>query len=122
MPPSGFTLVEVLVALAISAITLLSGLKLFQATTEGLRDSRLRSYAFACIDNYIVRIRVQPHLRNLGAQTLDCARDEVNFRIALEISQTAHPNFRRLEARAYLKGSARNQHLAERIAFIPVNF
>lgn len=122
MPPRGFTLVEVLVALAISAITLLSGLKLFQSTTESLRDSRIRTSAFACIDNQIVRIRVQPHLRNLGTQTLECEYDQVGFRIALEISQTAHPNFRRLEARAYLKGPALNQQLAERIAFIPVNF
>lgn len=122
IPPEGFTLVEVLIALAISAITLLSGLKLFHSITEGLRDSRIRTLALACLDNQIVRTRVQPHLRDLGTKTFDCEQDKVRFFITLEVSQTAHLNFRRLEARAYLKGSELSPQLAERIAFIPVNF
>lgn len=57
--PSGFTLIEVLIALAVASIVFLGGLKLVQTVSQSLFESRDRNLAMLCADNALVLVRLQ---------------------------------------------------------------
>lgn len=121
--PGGFTLIEVLVALAVASISFLSGLKLLQTVTQSLSESRQRSYALACADNSLIQVRLHPPWQVVADRTEVCSQGSITFNVEIKVLPTPHPNFRRMEARVSPAGQDPSKHsLAYRVGFFPTGF
>ena len=94
----GFTLVEVMVALAITAIALVAGLKSTAAVTDNAdRQGRLL-LGQVCAENRLVELRLARQLPNVGDTVSDCAQAGLTLQVAQAVRPTPNPNFRRVEA------------------------
>ena len=95
---SGFTLIEVLVALGIVAIALVAGLQATTAVTNNaLRQSDIL-LAHLCAENELVRVRLSRQLPNIGDNTALCEQAGRGLQITLSVRATPNPEFRRVVA------------------------
>jgi general secretion pathway protein I len=97
----GFTLVEVLVALAIVSIALLAGLKATTALTDNAMRQSDMVLAQLCAENELVRLRLARQLPGVGEARLECAQGEWVFGVAITVAPTPNPNFRRVDAQVF---------------------
>jgi len=97
----GFTLIEVLVALAIVAIALLSGLKVSGALTHNAQRQTDVMLAQLCADNALQQLRLAQQMPNVGASRLPCSQAERTFEVVLNVSATPNPSFRRVNAQVF---------------------
>ncbi len=95
----GFTLVEVLVALAIVAIALMAGLQASSALTLHAQRQSDMVLAQLCAENELVRIRLQKLMPDVGDSKLNCEQAGRSLSVALAVRATPNPNFRRVDAR-----------------------
>jgi len=101
----GFTLVEVLVALAIVAIALLAGLQATTAlTSNALRQSSVL-LAHVCAENELVRVRLSRQMPGVGETTVRCEQAGQIFDVVVNVLPTPNPGFRRVDAQV-LEASA----------------
>ncbi len=94
----GFTLIEVLVALAIVAIALMAGL---QATTALTRNALRQSdivLAQLCAENELVKARLSRQMPGVGDSTQPCEQAGRRFDVAVIVRPTPNPSFRRVDA------------------------
>ena len=94
----GFTLIEVMVALAIVAIALAAGSRAASSvvgTSQRLNDVVLAQW---CADNELTELRLQGQLPAVGKTTFDCAQLGRTFKGTLKVQTTPNPNFRRVDA------------------------
>lgn len=100
----GFTLVEILVALAIVAIALLAGSQATSALTRNaLRQSSVL-LAHICAENELVKVRLaqqQQILPGLGETRVACAQAGESLEVAVIVAPTPNPNFRRVDAQVF---------------------
>lgn len=95
---SGFTLIEVLVALAIVAIALVAGLQATTAVTNNaLRQSDVM-LAHLCADNELIRIRLSRQMPGIGDTTAACDQAGRGLQVTLSVQPTANLEFRRVDA------------------------
>ena len=95
---SGFTLIEVLVALAIVAIALLAGLQATSALTNNAMRQSDVLLAHVCAENELVRIRLQQQMPDVGDKTSLCEQAGRNLQVTLSVQPTPNPKFRRVDA------------------------
>lgn len=94
----GFTLVEVLVALAIVAIALMAGLQATIALTRNaLRQSDI-VLAQLCAENELVKARLSRQMPSVGDSTLTCEQAGRQLTVAVIVRPTPNPSFRRIDA------------------------
>jgi general secretion pathway protein I len=98
-PAHGFTLIEVLVALAIVGITLAAGLKAASALTDNAERLALVSAAQWCAENQLVELRLSRQFPGVGEQDFACRQLGRDYQGRLLVSPTPNPNFRRVDAR-----------------------
>lgn len=96
--PRGFTLVEVLVALAITAIALVAGLKATAALTSNAERQGHALLAQICAENQLVALRLARQLPGVGDNTIDCVEANLTLHVHLSVRPTPNPNFRRVDA------------------------
>ena len=94
----GFTLVEVLVALAITAIALVAGLKATAALTDNAGRPGPVLLAPVCAACRVPELRLARQLPGVGDTTIDCPQAGRVFQVAQIVRPTPNPNFRRVEA------------------------
>lgn len=94
----GFTLVEVLVALAIVAIALLAGSQATQALTRGVLRQDDVVLAHVCAENALVQARLARQLPVIGTATQDCAQAGRSYRVRVDTTPTPNPQMRRVDA------------------------
>ena len=94
----GFTLIEVLVALAIVAIALLAGLQATTALTNNAMRQSDVLLAHVCAENELVGIRLRKQRPTVGNQTSACEQAGRNLQVTLSVQPTPNPNFRRVDA------------------------
>ena len=94
----GFTLLEVLVALGIVALTLTSGLRATQALGRSSERQSAALLAQLCAQNQLVAMRLQHGLPNLGESSSPCTQAGQNLVTHLTVQPTPNPNFRRVDA------------------------
>jgi general secretion pathway protein I len=97
--PRGMTLIEVLVALAIVAITLAAGIKAaaaLTANTQRLADTLAAQW---CADNQLTELRLQRQFPPVGDIEFSCEQLGQDYRGTLVVRPTPNPNFRRVDAR-----------------------
>jgi general secretion pathway protein I len=97
-PQAGMTLIEVLVALAIVAISLAAGLQATGALTR-LADRQSNQWlAQLCADNALTQVRLQTSMPALGETTAECDQADRRYRVRLQVTTTPNPSFRRVQA------------------------
>jgi general secretion pathway protein I len=98
---AGFTLVEVLVALAIVAVSLISASQV--GGTWVLNANRQWQYQLAqvCADNALIALRLSSQLPGMGERSVDCTQAHRDMRVVLTVRATPNPSFRRVEAQVF---------------------
>ena len=94
----GFTLIEVLVALAVIAITLAAGLQATGALTRAALRQSDQWLAQMCAENELTRLRLQRQLPGTGDSEMPCEQAGRLLRVRLAVLPTPNPNFRRVDA------------------------
>ena len=97
----GFTLVEVLVALGIVAITLVAGLQASAALTANAQRQSDVLLAHMCAENELVRMKLARQLPSVGDSEQACTQAGYAFLVRLKVSPTPNPNFRRVDAQVF---------------------
>jgi len=94
---TGFTLIEVLVALFILSISVLAGLRAAAGMTLNAERQWQMLLAQTCVDNALVQLRLSPQFANLGEQDLPCPQAGLALRLRLTVAATPNPSFRRVD-------------------------
>jgi len=94
---SGFTLIEVLVALTIAAVALIAALRATATLTQGAQDMRLRAYALWSAENRLATIRLSSEWPEVGRRRFDCPQGGFALRCEEEVFATPNLFFRRVE-------------------------
>ncbi len=98
---AGFTLIEVLVALAIVAITLGAGIKAAGAlanNAERLTDASLGQW---CADNQLIGLKLLRPTLSVGDNDFACEQIGRSYKGKLVIRPTPNPLFRRVDAQIF---------------------
>ncbi len=94
----GFTLIEVLVALAVIAITLAAGLQATGALTRAAQRQSDQWLAQICAENELTRLRLLRQLPGTGDSQVPCAQGGRQMLVQVSVLPTPNPNFRRIDA------------------------
>ena len=95
----GFTLIEVLVALTVVAITLGAGIKAAGALTGNTQRLSDVIAAQWCADNHLTGLKLARQYPGIGDSEFVCEQLGKTYRGQLQIRPTPNPNFRRVDAR-----------------------
>jgi len=98
-PPAGFTLIEVMVALTIVAITLGAGIKAAGALTGNTQRLADVSAAQWCADNQLAGLRLSGLTPPIGDSDFGCVELGQNYLGKLVVRPTPNPWFVNVEAR-----------------------
>lgn len=97
----GFTLIEVLVALGIVALALMTGLKATQALISSAQRQSDMLWAQLCADNALNTLRLSRQLPGVGDSSVTCVQAEQSLRVQLSVRPTPNPAFRRVDAQVW---------------------
>jgi general secretion pathway protein I len=98
----GFTLVEVLVALAVVAVALAAGSQAADVLLRLAERQTQQWLAQQCADQALIAVRLEPTFPDPGERTLACEQGGTAFAVVLDIGTTPNPSFRRVQARVAL--------------------
>jgi general secretion pathway protein I len=93
---TGFTMIEVLVALAIIAIALAASLRAVGSLALGERDLHERLLAGWSADNALGELRLAKTWPAIGDRSFDCSQGNVELICTEQVSDTPNPIFRRV--------------------------
>ena len=96
---SGFTLIEVLVALGIVAIALMAGLRSTDALSKNATRQSTQWLAQMCAENEFSRLRLSRQVPPVGESSTSCLQAGLELQVNLTVQVTPNPNFRRVDAR-----------------------
>ena len=114
----GFTLIEMLVALAIVAVALMAGVRAVGTMAQTSAELKLRLLAQVSAENRIAELRAARAFPGIGSRTVACPQGRVPLECVEEAKATPNPLFRRIEVRVYV-GDDRDRLLAEMIGILP---
>lgn len=93
----GFTLIEVLVALVIVAITLGAGIKAAGALLNNAQRLAEISEAQWCADNHLTGLKLAKVFPDIGESTFNCDQLGHTYFGTYRVEPTPNPNFRRVD-------------------------
>lgn len=95
---AGFTLIEILVALAITAMALAAGIQATGALTRAAERQSTQWLAQLCAENTLVQLRLGRQLPPTGDNTDTCSQAGQELQVRTSVQPTPNPNFRRVDA------------------------
>lgn len=101
----GFTLIEVLVALGIVALALMTGVKATQSLIFNAERQSDMLWAQLCADNALNALRLSRQLPGIGDSTVPCEQANQSLRVQLTIRPTPNPVFRRVDAQVWAQAT-----------------
>lgn len=101
MKHTGFTLIEVLVALSIVGTALVAGLQGSAAMTRNAERQSDRVLAQICAENALAQVRMSRQLPDVGTSTLSCDQAGRTLKLQLDVQPTPNPSFRRVDAKLF---------------------
>ncbi|WP_228768181.1 type II secretion system minor pseudopilin GspI [Limnohabitans sp. DM1] len=101
---TGFTLIEVLVALSIVAVALLAGLKATGSLSQNAERQGVSMLGQICAENELIRLRLLRQLPDTGNTQIECPQVGRLLMVDLSVRPTPNPNFRRVDARVLDQG------------------
>ena len=101
---SGFTLIEVLVALSIVAVALLAGLKATGSLSRNAERQNISMLGQICAENELIQLRLRRQLPDTGNSQIECLQAGRTLQVNLSVRPTPNPNFRRVDARVLEQG------------------
>lgn len=96
--PRGFTLIEVMVSLAIVAVTLAAGLRAAGALTDNAEHFDQVVLANWCAENQLTMLRLTRTLPGVGEAEFSCEQMGHTWPGKLVTRGTPNPNMRRVDA------------------------
>lgn len=97
---TGFTLIEVLVALSIVAIALMAGVQASSALTRNASRQADTLLAHVCAENELVKVRLSRQMPSVGDSTQACEQAGRVLQVSVAVRPTPNPSFRRVDAQA----------------------
>jgi general secretion pathway protein I len=97
----GFTLIEVLVALAIVAITLGAGIRAAGSLTDNTARLAEVTAAQWCADNQLTALKLGHQFPGIGDSDFNCEELGRTYPGKLVVRTTPNPNFRRVDAQVF---------------------
>jgi len=95
----GFTLVEILVALGIVSLALVTGLRATGALSHNAQRQSDVMLAQLCAENELIRLRLSKQMPGTGDKQSVCEQAGQHFDVILSSSPTPNPNFLRSEVK-----------------------
>jgi general secretion pathway protein I len=95
---SGFTLLEVLVALAVVAVALAAGLRAAGVLTDNAERLSDVMAAQWCAENQLTEMRLRRIFPGIGESDFSCEQLGKTYRGKLVAGSTLNPSFRRVDA------------------------
>ncbi len=93
----GFTMIEVLVALAIIAVALAASLRAVGTLANGEADLHRRLLAGWSADNELAQLRLTHAWPAIGSRSFDCSQGNLKLICTDRVTATPNPLFRRVE-------------------------
>jgi general secretion pathway protein I len=94
----GFTLVEVLVALAVVALALSAGARAIGALWNDSNRQERAVLGQICAENALNTISLRGRFPDVGSQVTTCTQAGRSFSVTTNVQKTPNPNFRRVDA------------------------
>jgi general secretion pathway protein I len=112
----GFTLVEVLVALTVVAITLAAGFRAAGVLSKGGERASDLVFAQWCAENYNTNLRLTKTYPDIGESEFRCEQLGRTYTGQVRIQATPNPNFRRMDVRIL---NASREPISNLITIVP---
>lgn len=93
---AGFTLLEVLVALAVVALALVAAMRAAGGVLDGAQRDLASVLARQCAENALVEQRLLRVVPAVGTRSEACREGDMDFTVDTEVRPTPNPNFRRV--------------------------
>ncbi|WP_092000038.1 type II secretion system minor pseudopilin GspI [Paraburkholderia lycopersici] len=104
----GFTMIEVLVALAIIAIALAASLRAVGSLAASEADLHDRLLAGWSADNALAQLRLAHAWPDVGESRFDCSQGNLQLTCTQHVATTPNPVFRRVEVSVTTPGRSGN--------------
>lgn len=115
---SGFTLVEVLVGLAIAAVALMASIRAVGSMAQTNAALEVRALAQLSAQNRVAELRATGAFPPVGRRTVSCPQGRRQLQCTEDTQPTPNPLFRRVEVRVALT-SAPDAVLARLTGILP---
>ena len=101
----GFTLIEVLVSLGITAVALMAGLQATGSLSRNAERQTVSMLGQICADNQLIALRLRRQLPDTGNTSVECTQAGRLLQVEVSVRPTPNPNFRRVDARVLDQGA-----------------
>jgi len=116
----GFTLLEVLVAMVVIGVVLLSAVRGATSLTNSAHDARAKLLAVLAAENRIQELRLGgPQLVVVGDSSQACDQAGLHFLCEQSIQSTPNPFFKRVQVRVVGSDSGAEREFALLLAILP---
>lgn len=116
---TGFTLIEVLVALVIVGVALGACIRAVGVMAQNQAELKLRLLAQLSAENRLAEIRAQQAFPALGVREFACPQGNSVLLCQEEVKPTPNSFFRRVEVRVYQGEAASGTRLVRLFAMVP---
>jgi general secretion pathway protein I len=112
----GFTMIEVLVALAIIAVALAASVRAVGSLATGEADLHRRLLAGWSADNELAQLRLSHVFPDIGSRSFDCSQGNLKLVCTQRVTATPNPIFRRVEM--FVSTPGRSGNLAQMVTVV----